>query len=69
MTSTQDHLLTYREVAERLRVARGTVYRLVASGHLQPPIRIGAKLSRFKSSDVESLIAQGSAGREAGREA
>lgn len=67
--ATADTLLTFVEVAERLRVARGTVYRLVASGHLPPPIRIGAKLSRFKSSDIEALIERGTAGRTAERDA
>jgi excisionase family DNA binding protein len=68
-TNTQDRLLTYTEVAKRLRVARGTVYRLVSCGYLPPPVRIGAKLSRFRSSDVESLIERGTAGREAGGDA
>lgn len=65
--ATTDTLLTFVEVAERLRVARGTVYRLVASGHLPPPIRIGAKLARFRASDIEAMIEQGSAGRTAER--
>jgi excisionase family DNA binding protein len=47
-------ILTASEVAERLRVSRETVRRLVAQGDL-PVARVGAQM-RFHRDDVERLL-------------
>ena len=53
-----ERVLDAREVAELLGVSRRTVTRLIRRGDLQP-VRIGARSTRFRSSDIEELIAAG----------
>ena len=60
MRSSDDHdddpvrLLTTREVADRFHVDPVTVQRWYHSGRL-PGVRVGPRLLRFRSSDVDAL--------------
>jgi excisionase family DNA binding protein len=45
--------LTVREVAERLRVCRATVYRMIDEGRL-PAVRVSSGAIRIRSSDLPS---------------
>ncbi len=58
--SLGDRLLMVRELAERMRVANRTVYRLIKAGDL-PAIRVG-KNFRIRRSDVESYLGDRSYG-------
>jgi len=49
-------LLTVRQVAEALAVHPRSIWRLVASGTLPRPVRLGPKLVRWRLRDVESAI-------------
>jgi excisionase family DNA binding protein len=51
----EERLLTIKEVAELLRVAEATVYRLVKRGDL-PAIKPSAKITRFRKSDIEAFL-------------
>ena len=55
MDNTKDELLTTKEVAERLKIKPSTVRHLALDEKI-PVIKIGKKLSRFLSSDVETYI-------------
>jgi excisionase family DNA binding protein len=46
-------LLTIREVADRLRVSRATVYRLVAEGHLAA-VRVSSGAIRVRESGLQT---------------
>lgn len=50
-----DKLLTLKEVAERLRVGRSTLYRWVREGRLKPHRLPGGRM-RFYEEDVERLL-------------
>ena len=50
-----DEIMTLKEVAEYLKVAEKTAYRLVAEGKL-PGFKVGGSW-RFKRADIESWIA------------
>ncbi len=49
-----DPLLTAKEVAERLAISRGTLYRLIGEGKIAP-VRFGSAV-RFRPEDVAKLI-------------
>lgn len=49
-----DEILTLKEVAEYLKLAEKTVYRLVAEGKL-PDFKVGGSW-RFKKCDIENWI-------------
>ena len=51
-----DQILTLKEVAEYLKLAEKTAYRLAAEGKL-PGFKVGGSW-RFKESDIESWIEQ-----------
>jgi len=51
-----EDLLTYREVGERLKVARSTVLRLCAEGKL-PVIYLSKRTPRIMRRDLEAYIA------------
>lgn len=53
-----DDLLTVPEVAERLRVSRRTVERLIAAGRIRPT-RIGAR-TLVRVREVEAFVAAAS---------
>lgn len=50
-----NRLLTYREVAEVLRVSRRTVQGLVSGGRL-PSLRVGPRGVRVLESDLDAFI-------------
>ncbi len=50
-----DKLLTVAELAERLKIAPGSIYHWVSQGRL-PFIRFSARCIRFRESDVASLL-------------
>ena len=50
-----DQLLRAEEVAMKLGVSRRSVYRLVARGELQGPVRVGT-CSRFPASEVQAYV-------------
>ena len=50
-----DRLLTVADLAERLKIAPGSIYHWVAQGRL-PFIRFSARCIRFRESDVASLL-------------
>ena len=56
-TPPDDHLLTVREVAERLACSPALVRRLGARGVL-PKVKLG-RLARYRASDVARLVAEG----------
>lgn len=51
---TQPEFVTVREVAERLRVARMTVYRMVTNGELYS-VKVRGSI-RIASADVEAYL-------------
>ena len=59
--NTQDHLLTLREVSERLACSPGLVRRLDARGML-PRVKLGRRSVRYRASDVSRLVAEGTPG-------
>ena len=51
-------LLTVSEVAQRLKVARQTVYKFLNSDPDFPkPIRLGSRTARWRESDLDSYLA------------
>lgn len=50
-----EHLMTTAQVCELLRCSEGYVRQLRRSGCL-PAVKLGARLVRFRRSDVETLI-------------
>ena len=54
MKIAMDELLTVKEVAERLKVSRPTVYTFIGLG--LKPIRLGARSVRFRPTEVERFI-------------
>ena len=57
-----DEILTLKEVAEYLKLAEKTAYRLAAEGKL-PGFKVGGSW-RFKGSDIESWIEDSKKGRK-----
>ncbi len=54
-TQRQERLLTIREVASRLGASTRHVYRLIASGELPRPVKVG-KASRIPESELNDYI-------------
>jgi excisionase family DNA binding protein len=48
--------LTYRETAEYLGVAVGTIYSMVARGQI-PHVRLGPRLVRFPRAELDAWLA------------
>jgi excisionase family DNA binding protein len=55
--SQADRLAPAREIAAMLGVSRSTVLRLVERGELVP-VRLSARCTRYRVSDVEALVAR-----------
>jgi excisionase family DNA binding protein len=53
----ESHLLSVRETAQRLGIARRTLEREVARKKFPPPLKIGSK-SLYTESDVEAYVAK-----------
>jgi excisionase family DNA binding protein len=62
MIAVENRYLSVRELADRLRVAPGTVYRLVRNGQL-PFVRLGGPGSslRFSARELERWLSNTSA--------
>lgn len=56
-TATTRQLLTVKQVAETLSCGVSTVWRLVRSGDLPQPIKIGGS-TRWRRADIEALTAR-----------
>ena len=50
-----EYLLTIDEAADRLRVHRTYIYKLINSGALPAPIKLG-RAARFKASELDEAI-------------
>jgi excisionase family DNA binding protein len=50
-----EYLLTIDEAADRLRVHRSYIYKLIKSGALPATIKLG-RASRFKASELDKAI-------------
>jgi predicted DNA-binding transcriptional regulator AlpA len=50
------HILTRREVAERLRISVRTLSRLEAGGKLPPRIQISDRVFGYRTSAIESYL-------------
>jgi excisionase family DNA binding protein len=50
-----EYLLTIDEAAERLRVHRSYIYKLINAGVLPQPIKLG-RSARFKASELDKAI-------------
>jgi prophage regulatory protein len=51
-----EHLLRLRDVVERTRLSRSTIYRLIDSGRFPKPFRVGDMAVRWKSSMIDGRI-------------
>lgn len=55
MTEQTERLLTVGEVAERLRMAKGSIYRWISQGKLRH-VKLGHRAVRVRVSDLEAFI-------------
>lgn len=49
-------LLTAREVAARLSISPRTLYRMLSRKQFPPPVRLGRKWVRWKTTDVQRYL-------------
>lgn len=49
-------LLSAAEVARQLSISQRQVWRLVSSGELPAPVRVGERSSRFRRADIEAYV-------------
>lgn len=61
-----DRLLTVREVAERTRLSRATIYKMVRDGDFPQQVQIGANKVAWLRSEVEGWIQSRADARAAG---
>jgi len=54
--SCSDHLLSLKDVANRLNISMRSVWRLVARGELSKPVKMGKQISRFVPSELEAYL-------------
>lgn len=54
-SSSSDHLVDLEGLATRLMVSKRSVWRLVASGDLVPPIKVG-RMARWFEGDIETYL-------------
>jgi excisionase family DNA binding protein len=50
-----EYLLTIDEAAERLRVHRSYIYKLINAGALPAPIKLG-RVTRFKAGEFDEAV-------------
>lgn len=50
-------LLTCREVQERLKISRSSIYRLRIEGKFPLPVKITEKSVRWKEDDIDEYVA------------
>ena len=51
-----DMLLSYADMQKFLKVSRSTVFRMAEAGEIPAPIRITAKTTRWRMSDIKRWI-------------
>lgn len=54
--SCSDHLLSLKDVANRLNISIRSVWRLIARGELSKPVKMGKQMLRFIPSEIEAYI-------------
>lgn len=64
MTSPDDALLTFAQVAAMTKLSRATIYRGIAAGTFPAPAKIGAA-SRWSRNEVNAWIAAALSARHA----
>ena len=55
LSSTQDRLVSIRNVSLQLDLSTRAVYRLVAKGEIPPPVKVGGS-TRFYQSDLDDYL-------------
>ena len=59
----QGRLVTTNDLAQRLKVSRRHIFRLLAAGKLPRPVRVGAAI-RWRQSDIDLWLEWGCCPRE-----
>jgi len=54
--AADERLLNIKDVADRLKISIRSVWRLVARGELPSPMKIGRKILRFSSFELDNYI-------------
>lgn len=62
--TSQSQLLSARQVGALLSVSTRTVWRMLSSGQLPQPIRIGTRLTRWRLVDIQAFLADADKGAE-----
>lgn len=57
-TTPLEPFLSAKQVANLLGIARRTIWRYVATGLLPEPIRLNARVVRWRRTDLESALAR-----------
>ncbi len=52
----QQHIIRLPQLKQRLSLSRSSIYQLVKSGNLKPPISLGARAVGWLDSDVSEFI-------------
>ena len=52
-----DALLRIKTVAEQVGLSVATIYRKMGEGQFPQPVRLGARCTRFKASDIRAWVA------------
>lgn len=53
---TQKYLLNVREVAERTSLSTRSIWRMVSTGTFPKPVQLGARTTRWRSTDIEDFV-------------
>ena len=56
MNTTDQRLVSRRQIMSLLGVSRSSTYRMQESGILKPPIQLGQRLLRWRLQDVMALM-------------
>ena len=51
--TTESPFLLAREVVERVRLCKSTVYRQIQAGEFPPPVQLGARSVAWRLSDIQ----------------
>jgi len=55
--NTPDQLMTAAQVMTRLNICRSTLYGWIREGALPPPLKFGKRASRWRASEIASVVA------------
>ena len=55
-------LLTWRQVSDKLGIGRSTLFRLIKSGDVPEPVRLGPRTTRWREDEINAYIASLSRG-------